>query len=237
MIYQGYYAPNQRAKLFSRSCYTGLGMTVALTPDLADYVPELADPAIQSHACEFGGLLYLARKGPAKMGDIHDFVGHTSWRQTDKGCHFVFRDTAQVEERMKRAPDKVLSWRLITNGNNRTNGEPLLVHQQAEEWHRGFNCYMIRMADSCPASISRADLYHYFTATQWVYCSYFCTTWPLLVEYTTWVTAELWPSFLANRRTDPYLLGHPRAWSFFQERLFSLWLHRTGRQATQAQVQ
>jgi hypothetical protein len=218
MIYQGYYLPEQRLSCWDREPYVPWDMT-ANNPVVAEYVPELVDPVCQSHACEYGGLLAVVRAGKDDSG----FIGHTSWRQKDKAQRTF--DSAN-EIRSWLGTYRAIAWGGANLWHER-GGKYGGLANQSERHHPGIVDFVERIASLFPDVLGPGDLSFFKTTNEVFFYSYWAMGTGDVHRYFKW-SVPLFSWMVINHRTDPFLTSQPRAWSFVQERLFSIWLNKVG---------
>src|SRR5437588_820896 len=96
MIYQCYFAPTQREKLFASPVYRGLGLEPDVNPELTRNCPELEGAKNRTALVEYGAMLHLWRNPPE---DRDPWIGFTSYRQVDKFPQSpVFASAQQISE-------------------------------------------------------------------------------------------------------------------------------------------
>lgn len=213
MIWQCYFLPDHRGRLFDGEAYWGFGLDPIVNPDIVLGCPELADAATRLHLCEFAAMLWSQRNNPSEPG--RDWIGFTSWRQTDK-TPWRFRDATAVEAAL--AGVDAAAWGRMTFGH------PLAV--QAEEAHPGLTSFMVRMMhDVRGGSFSLGWL----ERPTGFFASYWAMRRPTFRLFMAdWMTPAI--QFCLDRlTTDPYLTGHPRAASYALERVFCAWAAVRGR--------
>ncbi|MCE9562619.1 MAG: hypothetical protein K8U57_11270 [Planctomycetes bacterium] len=203
MIYQFYFAADQHTRLFNLPLYRGFGLEPEVNSAIARRCPELATAAARLQLVEFGGMLHLWRNPP---DDGHDWIGFTSYRQTDKTP--ITFDCAREIEHLLGWWDAV-AWLPI-----RFHGS---LAEQAECGHPGILAFLERVLVAqgkiLPAVLGRLN-HGYFA-------SYFLMTKTTFHQLMTWLYPAI--AYGLAVQTDPYILSHPKSLGYALERLFMIW--------------
>lgn len=203
MIYQCYFHPAQRERLFPRSPYRGFGLEPEVNPDIANKCPELAEPRHRLQLLEFAAMLHLWRNPP---DDGQDWIGFTSYRQLDK-CPTTFLP-GEVESGLRRAD--VVAWFCLRF--------PVALAEQAEQQHPGILEFMAKLFRDL--QLGTLDAYH--LTRQGIYASYWAVRKTDFADFMHWFAPAI-AYCLRHLDSDPYLQKHPKASSYCLERLFMAW--------------
>lgn len=204
MIYQLYYRREHEQRLFRLPLYRGLGLEPEVNPMIAHNCAELEDPRNRLQLVEYGGLLHLWRNEP---DDGHDWIGTTSFRQSDKTGTLV-NDRERVEFLLEGCDVVTWFWRIL----------PVTLAAQAELCHPGINDYLELSLREAGREIPE----QYWGEMAGVFAEYWLMHKKCFREFMDW----LYPLIefgLANLDTLPYLRSHPKALGYALERSFILW--------------
>lgn len=221
MIYQCYFAPEHRQRLFSQGPYVGFGLEPEVNPTLLRNCPELADAKVRMALAEYGAMLHLWRNPP---DDGHSWIGFTSYRQLEK-TPVGFQHAADVESLLNG--NDILSWYVWDLGAVTYRGlTGLAAHSDA--LHPGLHGFILEMLGENGVAVPEG----YYTQRFVPYANYWALHKPLFSKFMAWS----WPIVQsALGRKHPYLdLPSPRgerdnkarAVGYFMERLFILWTQR-----------
>jgi hypothetical protein len=193
MIYQCYYAPDQKLALFRNPVYCGFGLEPEVNPQIAENCPELEDPAVRLALTEYGAFLHLWRN-PPRDGD--QWIGFTSYRQTAK-TPFEFLSKWQVRRALWRTD--IVGWGFQRVTRLQKDGWRGAA-AQAEQAHPGIMEFLKRLSAVFDFELPSG----FFTEREVLFANYWVLQKSLFVEYMEWS----WPKVewcLRQRRTDPFL--------------------------------
>jgi hypothetical protein len=223
MIYQCYFSPEQRSRLFDHAPYSGFGLEPAVNPHLRDGCPELAEQATRIALVEYGAMLHVWRHLPF---DAHDWVGFTSYRQLDKSG-LVFESADQVEALL--AGYDYLAWNIWAVGHVR-KGVLTGAAAQAEISHPMLHAFTLDVLRDCGGTLPAA----YLLAPEVPFANYWVMPKDRFAAFMAWS----WPLLQHALATDhPYkrfggswnaLDDKRKAVGYFMERLFIIWTQYEG---------
>jgi len=212
MIYQCYFAENQRERLFKGALYRGFGLEPVVNPDLTRNCPELDTRHNRTALSEYAAMLHLWRN-PL---DAEPWIGFTSYRQLDKSptC-FADRDREPIEL-LLRSTD-ILGWgfyRLV----NATSGNPGSIAEISETCHPGITAFLEQLLARTRTPLPAA----YFEHDIGLFANYWIMSRENFDAFMRW-SAPLVSWCLTQRESLAFLSTNPRSVGFVAERLFILW--------------
>lgn len=209
MIYQCYFRPEQRDRLFGNAAiYRGFGLEPEVNPDLTLNCPELASADVRLQLVDFAAMLHMWRNPPL---DDHHWIGFTSYRQPEK-VSFTWENQSTIEELL--AGHDVLHWGRLSFDKS--------LSEQAEACHPGINCFMSRML----RDLGEPFPTRYLVDQAGFYIDYWIMSRDRFDQHMTWL-APFIQYGLERLTSDPYLKSHPKALAYVLERLFVIWYYNT----------
>ncbi len=161
MIYQCYFAPEQKSHLFDSPLYRGFGLEPVVNPDITKNCPELADPETRIFLLDYAAFLYLWRNPP---DDGDDWIGFTSYRQLDK-FPTILTDKAEIEADLKT--HDILGWGFYELIEGSTQ-KPMSIADFSEGCHPGITAYLKLVL----SRFNREIPARYFTDTEGLFANY-----------------------------------------------------------------
>ena len=193
MIYQCYFAPEQKRNLFNSAVYCGFGLEPEVNPRITGNYPELEDPAVRLALSEYAAFLYLWRNPPC---DGDNWIGFTSYRQSAK-TPFVFRSKQQVRRALWLHDAAGWGFRKVS----RLRAEPWCgAAAQSEKAHPGIMKFLEILAGEFDFELPQ----RFFTDRYILYANYWVMRKTLFTRYMEWS----WPKIrwcLEHRNDYDYL--------------------------------
>jgi len=213
MIYQFYFLPEQKNKLFNLPLYRGFGLEPEVNPNITKNCPELESPLHRKQIVSFGGMFHLWRNMP---NDGHDWIGFTSYRQLDKS-KVIFKEEYEITEKLKDSD--IISWQYCFFDID--------LASSSEEIHQGIMNFIV---NELGIKISKS----FYECGDGAFAEYYAMKKNLFNDFMVWLEPVLqYGLFLVDgiyRReaqigglSNHYLLTASNALGFALERLFIVW--------------
>jgi predicted methyltransferase len=216
VIYQCYFRLEHRERLFGQRPYVGFGLEPETNPEIARRCPELAEPEVRKHLCEYAAMLHIWRN---KSYLAEKWIGFTSYAQAEK-TPFRFTSSRDVEDALESA--QLVGWGWHEVGHYRS-GELSGAAAQFEFSHPGGFAYLARALAEFEIRLPQR-----FHADRWVL---FGSYWVLPARLFEDFMAFSWPVVdwcLRTRKEFAYVESNPRSIGFVVERLFNVWYMQRG---------
>ena len=216
MIYQCYFRLEQRDRLFGRQPYLGFGLEPETNPEITRCCPELEDPEVRKHLCEYAAMLHVWRNGSYAS---EDWIGFSSYAQAEK-TPFEFSSRREVENALESAQLVGWGWHEVSHHRK---GELSGAAAQLEVSHPGGFAYLARALTEFDIPLPQR-----FQTDRW---ALFGSYWVLPTRLFEDFMAFSWPVVewcLRNRREFAYVESDPRSIGFIVERLFNVWYMQQG---------
>ncbi len=130
-VYQLFYRPDQRDRLFDHAPYVPFGLEPCVNPDIAANCPELETEVNRTLLVEYGAMLHIWRNADRWLDT--DWIGFTSYRQRDKTAFTLCGSDIPLIDNLLEEYD-ILGW-LFYNLRRP-------VFAQGEFWHRGMGAFI-----------------------------------------------------------------------------------------------
>lgn len=212
MIYQCYFEEHQLANIFKGKYYRDFCLNPQHNHLLLETCPELESEAIRKQLCEYAALLFLWRH-PL---DEHDWLGLTSWRQTDK-TSFLLKDDANVNQLLSEV--NILSWGYTRVLFQDQDLAPVCAIA-SENSHPGIMAFLKHMLNQFDCIIPseywnrEADFFaNYWIMSKKDFDAFMEWSWPMIA----------WG--IANIENYTFTQKNEKALGFVAERLFIFWYH------------
>jgi hypothetical protein len=212
MIYQCYFHPSQRERLFPGPPYRPFGLEPEVNVEITKNCPELEKAEHRLHLNEFRAMLHLWRNPP---DDADDWIGFTSYRQLEKSPKIF--SPGEIEDQLQHYDVVTWYWWRFTES----------LAAQAERFHRGLMPFLERMF----ATLNLGDGGFYRSHSAAIFASYWAMRKSDFARYMEW----LYPAIdycLRHLHSDPYLRCHPRHSAYALERLITLWCAQNGKRVS-----
>jgi hypothetical protein len=218
MIYQCYFKPEQKQKLFSESVYAGFGLEPEVNDQLFKNCPELQDKHTRLQLTEYACFLWHWRNPEA---DKDNWFGTTSYRQLDK-TPFKFENSLILDEYTKN--NYIVVWGVYKLMNS--NGLPISLAKQSDICHPGINNFieivLKRHGEKIPKyyyELSKGAYANYWAMNKKMFNEYMEYSWPLV----SWALNNQ-ESFDYFKKDMPGItVTKEKAVGYFMERLFLIW--------------
>jgi len=213
MIYQCYFKPDQKKKIFKSNMYEGFGLEPEVNPNIALNCPDLKDARTRLFLTEYGAMLHLWRN-PEKIQD--NWIGFTSYRQLDKFPTFLHSQDSLFVEEMLQEHD-VLGWGVyhIING---ATGKPATPEFLSESCHPGIMNYMALVMGKFGETIPNA----FQVVNKELFANYWIMSLDNFNHYMAWSYPKI--KWMLDHCDDyKYTKEHPKAIGYVMERLHIFW--------------
>lgn len=214
MIFQCYFSPDQKTKLFTGPLYRGFGLEPEVNSDISLNCPELESARNRLCLVEHAAMLHLWRNPPPESTD---WIGFTSYRQLDK-TPFLFEDVEHIRSGLCRAD--ILGWGFASVSHSTINGLTGAAAQLECRFPGAFTYLQAKLNDHGIEVPQR-----FFTDPSALFANYWVMSRDHFREFMQFMEPIL-RSCLNDLGRCSFLDSHPKSIGHVLERLIIIWYMR-----------